>query len=117
MTSVTPERRGSSPHRTPRRRWRAPYPAHVLVRAVLLALIGICPAAAPAIAAPVLVVGPDGALVRDDPALPPDAMTAPPPGGVRSCASVPAASASAARTVPATVRRVERAGAVTPQQG
>lgn len=89
----------------------------MLVRTVLLALLGACLAAAPAAAAPVLVVGPGGTAMRDDPALPPDAMTvAPPPGGVRSCASAPLAAASAARTVPAALRRVARAGAITAEQ-
>jgi hypothetical protein len=90
----------------------------VLVRAVLLALLGVCAAAAPAAAEPVLVVDAHGgAVLRDDPALPPDDMTAAPPGGVRSCASAPAALTSAARTVPSAVRRVQRAGAITAEQG
>ena len=93
------------------------YPAHVLVRAVLLALLGACAAAAPAAAEPVLVVGSGGAELREDPALPPDAMTVAPPGGERACASAPLAAASAAGpTVRGTLARVERAGAITAAQ-
>ena len=88
----------------------------MLVRAVLLALLGVCAAAAPAAAAPVLVVGPGGAVLRDDAALPADTLTAPPPGGQRPCASAPTAGAAASRGVAATVRRVERAGAITAAQ-
>ncbi len=87
----------------------------MLVRAVLVALLGVCAAAAPAAAEPLLVVGDDGAVVRDDPALPPDALTTPPPGGERGCASTAVAVASA-RTVASEVRRVARAGAITPEQ-
>ena len=90
----------------------------MLLRALPLALLGLCAAAAPALAAPVLVVGPAGAQLRDDPALPPDALTAPPPGGVRACGTgAPlAAAAAGATTVPGALRRVERAGAITPEQ-
>jgi hypothetical protein len=86
----------------------------VLVRVVLLALLGVCVAAVPAAAEPVLVVGPSGATVRDDPALPPDAMTQAPPGGVRECGAT--AVASAGESVAGAVRRVQRAGAITAEQ-
>ena len=75
----------------------------------------VCAAAAPAAAEPVLVVGDGGAVVRDDPALPPDALTTPPPGGERACASA-AVAVTSARTVASEVRRVARAGAITPEQ-
>ena len=88
----------------------------MLVRAVLLALLGVCAAAAPAVAEPVLVVGPDGAALREDPTLPPDTLTAPPPGGERGCAATPTATAAAGPTVARAVRRVERAGAITAEQ-
>ena len=54
-------------------------------------------------------------VVRDDPALPPDALTTPPPGGERACAST-AVAVTSARTVASEVRRVARAGAITPEQ-
>ena len=43
-------------------------------------------------------------------------MTTPPPGGERACASAPLARASARRPSPAALARVERAGAITPEQ-
>jgi hypothetical protein len=86
----------------------------VLARALLLAFVVVWIAAAPAAAEPVLVVGEHGAVVRDDPALPPDAFAiAPPPGGERGCAATAVASA---RTVGSEVRRVARAGAITAAQ-
>src|SRR5919202_5584770 len=92
-----------------------PYPARVVSRSVLLALLALAVLAPSARAAPVLVVGDAGAAYRDDPALPPDAMAAPPPGGVRPCAASPAA-ATAAATVPRTLARAEAAGAISAEQ-
>ena len=86
------------------------------VRLLLLALLGLCAAAPPALAAPVLVVGGGTATLRDDPALPPDTLTAPPPPeGERACAAA-AATSAAGPTVGGTLARVERAGAITPEQ-
>jgi hypothetical protein len=87
----------------------------VPLRLLLLALVGLCAAAPAALAAPVLVVGHGGATLHDDPALPPDAMVAPPAGGERPCAATPAAAA-AAPTVPRALARVLHAGAITPAQ-
>ena len=61
------------------------------------------------------MVGDGGAVVRDDPALPPDALTVPPPGGERACASAPLA-APPRGPVASEVRRVARAGAITAEQ-
>jgi hypothetical protein len=84
-------------------------------RLLLLALVGLCAAAPPALAAPVLVVGHGTATLRDDPALPPDTLTAPPPGGERACAAA-AATSAAGPTVGGVLARVERAGGITSEQ-
>jgi D-glucuronyl C5-epimerase C-terminus len=88
----------------------------VPARLLLLALLGLCAAASPAAASPVLVVGHGTAVLRDDPALPPDTLTAPPPGGERACAAATAAVSAAGPTVRSSLARVERAGAITPEQ-
>jgi hypothetical protein len=88
----------------------------VSLRLLLLVLAGLCAAAPPALAEPVLVVGHGTATLRDDPALPPDAMTAPPAGGERPCAAVPALASAAAPAVPRALARVMRAGAITAVQ-
>ena len=62
-----------------RTRHPTPYPApRAAAPLVLAALLALCAAAPAARAEPVLVVGDDTATLRDDPALPPDTMTAPP---------------------------------------
>ena len=91
----------------------------MLPRLVLAVLLAVAAAAPPAHAEPVLVVGDGTATLRDDPALPPDTLTAPPPGSERTCAApaAPAATASAAGpTVRGTLARVARAGAITAAQ-
>jgi hypothetical protein len=92
----------------------------VPLRLLLLALLGLCAAAPPALAAPVLVVGDGTATLREDPALPADTMTAPPPGGERPCANAPAALATTAATgltVGRVLERAERRGAITAAAG
>ncbi len=88
----------------------------MLPRLVLLMLLGLCAAAPPATAEPILVVDRDGtATVREDPALPPDAMTPPPASGERPCAA-PAVASATGPTVRGSLVRVERAGAITAEQ-
>ena len=84
-----------------------------MLRAVLLALLAVCAVAAPAAAEPVLVVEDGRAVVRDDPALPADALVAPPPGVARECGAV---AAAAGPSVSQALARVTRAGAITAEQ-
>ncbi|MEO8687033.1 MAG: D-glucuronyl C5-epimerase family protein [Solirubrobacteraceae bacterium] len=86
----------------------------MLPRLVLAVLLSLCATASPALAEPVLVVGHGTAAFQDDPALPPDAMRAPPEAGERACAT--ATAAAAGPTVRGTLARVERARAITPEQ-
>ena len=60
------------------------------------------------------MVGHGTATLRDDPALPPDTLVVPPPPGERPCAAT--ATSAAGPTVRGTLARVERAGAITPEQ-
>jgi len=85
----------------------------VLPRLVLAVLLALCAAAPSARAEPVLVVGHGSATLEDDPALPPDTMVTPPPQGERACA---ATASAAGPTVGATLARVKRAKAITPEQ-
>jgi hypothetical protein len=87
----------------------------VLPRLFLLVLLSLCVAAPPALAQPVLVVGHGAATLEDDPALPPDTLTTPPPVGERPCAAT-VTTAAAGPTVRGTLARVERAKAITPEQ-
>jgi len=86
----------------------------VLPRLALVALLALAATAPAARAEPVLVVGDGTATLRDDPSLPPDTMTAPPPAEERPCAT--AAASAAGPTVRSTLARVERAGAITAEQ-
>jgi hypothetical protein len=76
--------------------------------------VGAAVAAAPAQAAPVLEVRDDGAVLRDDPYLPPRAETdLPPPGGH---APAPSARAAAGPTVGRVLRQALEAGEITAEQ-
>ena len=83
------------------------------MRLVLAALLSLCVIAPQAQAEPVLVVGHGTAKLEDDPTLPPDTMVTPPPQGERACA---ATASTAGPTVGGTLARVEKAGAITPEQ-
>ena len=87
----------------------------MLPRLVLVTLLALCAAAPAARAEPVLHVGDGTATFRDDPALPPDALTLQPPSGERPCGA-PAATTAATSTVARTLARVERAGGITDEQ-
>jgi hypothetical protein len=85
----------------------------VLPRIVLAGLLALAAVAPAARAEPVLVVGHGTAALRDDPTLPPDTLVVPPPQGERPCAATASAGGPGVR---ATLARVERAGAITPEQ-
>ncbi len=90
--------------------------------ALVAALAALALLAAPAAAEPVIAVGPQGAALRDDPLLPPAALTAgPPASGERACGAaartrVPAARLAARPTVTAALDRALAAGAITQEQ-